>query len=116
MATEFKQVTVYECRYCKKLIRSKGWIKRHEKYCGRNPENDFACFLCENLKYEREFYGFRENGRNKVRKHFYCEAQNSKEMHTHVAERRGLELCKRTERMPLKCNLFELGTHHSRSI
>lgn len=43
-------VTLYICEYCRKAYqRKQAWIK-HEKYCGKNPKNQHACFGCKNLE------------------------------------------------------------------
>ena len=44
-----KEVTMYECEYCKKKVyRNKSSARRHEKKCFANPINK-ACRSCSNL-------------------------------------------------------------------
>ena len=37
---------VYYCDHCKKHFISKYFAEKHEIECGKNPENDRACFNC----------------------------------------------------------------------
>lgn len=41
-----KQITVYECEFCKTKHDSKDWMALHEKLCPLNPKNQ-PCSLCE---------------------------------------------------------------------
>jgi len=44
-----KRIEAYECEYCKKKVtRTKGGMKQHEKKCFWNPESK-SCMTCENF-------------------------------------------------------------------
>lgn len=52
MKTETKEI--YKCEHCNKLYQLKHWCLYHEKMCGKNPDNDRACFGCNHLTKKRE--------------------------------------------------------------
>lgn len=47
MKVEIKKI--YKCDHCNKLYQVKGAAERHEKACHKNPDNERACFGCDNL-------------------------------------------------------------------
>lgn len=44
--------TVYQCSYCSKISKSAAGIYQHEKFCRKNPHNNFICALCIHLRRE----------------------------------------------------------------
>jgi hypothetical protein len=48
MKVEVKEI--YKCDHCNKLYQVKGAAERHERACHRNPDNERACFGCDNLE------------------------------------------------------------------
>jgi hypothetical protein len=107
---------VYKCDFCKKKMRSKGSMVRHEKFCKENPNNNHICFeWCKHLKKERinetEYnseMGFDEIVSSKVE--FACLAKNEK-MYSYLLEKRLVfkpEFTKGLIRMPLDCNKYEV--------
>lgn len=57
------EVKAYRCEFCKKYGLSKGWIKKHEQKCFRNPVTR-SCSTCANRTSNRkdlpEFGYFKE--------------------------------------------------------
>jgi hypothetical protein len=107
---------VYQCDYCKKKMRSKGAMSRHEKYCKHNPNNKHICFeWCKHLKKERinEGYTDSETGMFEIESskiEFTCTAKNIK-MYSFLLEKRKTFKPAFTEgltRMPLDCNKYEV--------
>lgn len=91
--------TCYICSFCGKIYRREKSCAWHEKYCGKNPVNQFECLNeCAHLLVDTD-----EN----KHKHFTCLLKN-KEMYTHVALRRRLKLDEGLELMPLSCSDFTL--------
>lgn len=43
------EIKAYECGHCRKIYRSIRGVTRHEKYCHKNPENNFTCGLCKHF-------------------------------------------------------------------
>lgn len=43
-----KQISVFECDFCRKLYRSRSAITRHEKRCFKNPITK-SCITCAHL-------------------------------------------------------------------
>jgi len=48
MKIETKEI--YKCEHCNKLYQIKNKCLEHEKICGKNPDNQRACFGCGNLE------------------------------------------------------------------
>lgn len=44
--------TVYQCSYCAKISKSAAGIYQHEKFCKKNPHNNFICVICIHLRKE----------------------------------------------------------------
>lgn len=44
--------TVYQCSYCSKISKSAAGIYQHEKFCRKNPHNNFICTFCIHLRRE----------------------------------------------------------------
>lgn len=44
--------TVYQCSYCSKISKSAAGIYQHEKFCRKNPHNNFICAFCIHLRRE----------------------------------------------------------------
>lgn len=44
--------TVYQCSYCAKISKSAAGIYQHEKFCKKNPHNNFICVFCIHLRRE----------------------------------------------------------------
>lgn len=44
--------TVYQCSYCSKISKSVAGIYQHEKFCRKNPHNNFICTFCIHLRKE----------------------------------------------------------------
>lgn len=44
--------TVYQCSYCAKISKSAAGIYQHEKFCKKNPHNNFICVFCIHLRKE----------------------------------------------------------------
>lgn len=44
--------TVYQCSYCSKISKSAAGIYQHEKFCRKNPHNNFICPFCIHLRKE----------------------------------------------------------------
>lgn len=47
--------TVYQCSYCSKISKSAAGIYQHEKFCRKNPHNNFICVFCIHLRREEHF-------------------------------------------------------------
>ena len=43
-----KKIQVFECDYCKKILRSRSGMKKHEEKCFYNEETK-SCILCKHL-------------------------------------------------------------------
>jgi len=90
-----EKTQAFMCKFCGKLYKRN--YLHHEKYCKENPKNKHRClFPCTYLQV------FREEGI----KNFHCSVKDI-DMHTYKAESRGLEVIKRTEKMPNECELFD---------
>lgn len=100
-----KTTKIYECDHCPKYYKRKHAAIKHEKYCRNNPANKHRCFeFCGHLsKVERveecQYY-------DRKYKTFVCDITGD-EMHSYIAERRGMEICDETERMPIKCENYK---------
>ena len=44
--------TVYQCSYCSRISKSAAGIYQHEKFCRKNPHNNFICTFCIHLRKE----------------------------------------------------------------
>ena len=89
---------VFKCGHCRKHYLIAGACLRHEKFCGKNPENHHACFDCKFLEVERNKtdVGYTE-------KTFTC-TKLEKELHSFKAEKINHGCLGHTERMPLQCD------------
>lgn len=103
-----QNVTLYKCEYCGKKQHRAHTMRRHEKWCHRNPANRHACFGCVFLEvHTTEIY---ENGSGfppKQGKAFYCNTLGD-DLFTYKAEKMGLtgkypEDFADKIRMPLVC-------------
>jgi len=58
-----KNIDLYECEYCGKYYKIKGFAIRHELYCNKNPKNDYLCYRCKFYEYKNQFFyeGFKSN-------------------------------------------------------
>jgi len=107
-------VIAFKCDFCGRIMKQKGSMTRHEKFCSNNPINKFKCFDCKFLEYKVQstFDGDGEFVSNI--KTFNCIKLNLK-LHTHKAVQRNLaNVLKTTELMKIKCSDFFVGTHASR--
>lgn len=97
--------TIYKCDFCRKTYLTKGPCGRHEKFCAKNPENAHACFHCKHLVVDRNQAddGYSE-------KTFTCSLLD-KQMHTFKAEKIQHSCLEYTERMPLKCDKYEMESY-----
>jgi len=70
-----KQVTAYECEFCKKLYKTVKGITTHETRCSKNPENDRVCYSCINLikKKTIQYLNTTYGNDNKKVELLYCE-------------------------------------------
>lgn len=93
--------TVYKCDHCSKNYLVKHACVKHEKYCGKNPENHHACLSCKHLVVDRvqNDDGFNE-------KTFTCSVKEL-QLHSFKAEKIGHSCLGYTERMPLECDKHE---------
>jgi len=91
------------CDHCSKYYIRKDHALRHEKYCGKNPNNKHKCFeFCPYLKKEKEI----DSGPYIDREYtvFICK-KTGNYMWSYIAERRKIE-CDGI-RMPLECKHYE---------
>ena len=94
-----KKVTAYKCEHCPKCSTNPSALFQHERKCKYNPNNKHQCFeFCKHLKLRVDS--------DSMQKYFTCDATGNK-MFSYKAEHRGLNL-EGIERMPLKCDLYEL--------
>ena len=104
MITETREV--YTCEFCRRYFKSRYHAERHEKYCKKNPRNNHACFrFCRHLV--KDEYGTDDDYSTTGHTCFICE-KTGKELHSFIAERRGMDIATETELMPNECPLFEL--------
>ena len=109
-----KQVIAFKCEYCNRIFKSKSAATRHEKFCSYNPVNQFKCFQCKFLKFEKEFIKKQDDDFITKITHFDCEKLEIS-MHTHKAVKRNLtEVLKTTQLMRLECDSFKSGIHYTR--
>lgn len=45
-----ENVTIYKCDFCKKELKRKHAMVKHEEFCNNNPKNCKACHFCEHLE------------------------------------------------------------------
>jgi hypothetical protein len=102
--------TIYKCDFCRKTYLTKGPCERHEKYCGKNPDNKHACFHCIHLAVDRN-----QNDDGFSEKTFNC-VKLEKELHTFKAEKIKHSCLGHTERMPLVCESLEVESYISLSV
>lgn len=71
--------TVYECDYCKKLLKIKFYAERHEKRCFKNPDNYRPCLCCKHLEKKEYRLHFDTwcGEDSKMIKVFYCKEVKS---------------------------------------
>jgi hypothetical protein len=63
-----KEIKVFECDFCGKLLKT-GWgMTRHKASCMKNPET-VNCFRCENAGVCQDSYGFPDQAP-------YCKVNN----------------------------------------
>ena len=107
-------VIAYMCGYCRRIMKQKGSMTRHEKFCSKNPINQFKCFDCRFLEYKTQSTFDKDGDFVSNIKTFNCVKLKIK-LHTHKAVQRNMaNVLKTTELMKLKCSDFEIGTHISR--
>lgn len=56
--------TVYQCSYCTKISKSAAGIYQHEKFCKKNPHNNFICVFCIHLRREEHLSEEGENAKH----------------------------------------------------
>lgn len=49
-----ENITIYKCDFCKKELKRKHAMEKHEKECLNNPINHRACILCTYLVKEKK--------------------------------------------------------------
>jgi len=97
---------VYTCEFCRKYYKSKYHAMHHEKYCKKNPRNQHSCFkFCKHLIKDRYEYDGDYQTKGYVR--FICDKTDT-EMHSFIAERRGMGIATETTLMPNECKFFEI--------
>ena len=102
-----KITTIYECGHCQKYYKRKHAAIKHEKYCKNNPENKHQCFeWCTHLTVTDEVEEGDDYCSDRHYKTFVCDVSGD-EMHSYIAERRGMEVCKYTARMPIECEDYK---------
>lgn len=99
-------VTIYECEHCKKYYKRKHFAVKHELFCKKNPINRHRCFeFCTHLSKRTETEEGDDFFPDRSYTTFYC-AVTGEEMHSYIAQRRGMHICGYTERMPLECKSY----------
>ena len=58
-----KEVKAYKCEFCKKVVTTKYYMKKHEKKCFNNAESK-SCATCEWLEYDEGGERYCRNGLN----------------------------------------------------
>jgi len=73
-----ENVTLYYCDFCKKELKRKHAMEKHELLCFNNPINDRPCFHCNHLeKKEVDHYIDTGYGEHKmVLNLFHCKLKN----------------------------------------
>lgn len=65
-----ESVTRYQCEFCKKELKRKHAMVRHEKYCNHNPSTFKACDMCVFITETKiDYMSF--NG-ERTAKSYYC--------------------------------------------
>ena len=113
-----ENVTIYKCDFCKKELKRKYAMIKHEELCNHNPKNSKKCHFCEHLEtIEKEVYFETHSGYgevdyiDKIVKVFKC-SKLDKLMFPFSIEKRGLHekypsTFEDQEPMPNKCNDFK---------
>lgn len=107
-----ENVTIYKCEFCKKELKQKHAMEKHERRCERSPEIEKACFGCKHLDTIEKwvwfdgYYG--DDGCDKKVNVFHCRKLD-KLMFPYSIEKRDLhnrfpETYEGQEAMPNKCN------------
>lgn len=109
------QVTAYKCGFCGCIMKAKGSMTRHEKFCSKNPANNFLCFYCKHLEFSKQPTFDGDGNFVSYIKSFGCEKLLIG-LHTHKAVQRNMfRVLASTELMKLQCDSYSIGTHESRS-
>ena len=111
---ESKTMLIHICEYCRKLYQREHACATHEKFCKKNPCNKHKCFeFCTHLqKVEIMEMNFDHNGDatgeyiSEIE--FSC-TKTGKDLYSYIAERKGLRVINFADRMPLKCDDYEMG-------
>ena len=114
-----ENVTIYKCDFCKKELKRKYAMIKHEELCNNNPKTCKACHFCEHLEtiekevfFENRYYhpDYNDNdGEYKNVKVFRCRKLD-KLMFPFSIEKRGLHkewsTFEEQEPMPNECKDF----------
>lgn len=114
-----ENVTLYKCDFCKKELKRKHAMIKHERLCERNPENAKVCHFCEHLEtiekqvwFDNPYYHpdhTNDDGEYKKVKVFRCKKLD-KLMFPFSIEKRELhkkyETFSEQEPMPILCEHF----------
>lgn len=117
-----ENVTLYKCDFCKKELKRKHAMAKHENECYNNPENWRPCFNgCQHLESKNDgsieiHYvagGHHETRHENTPNYFYCNKKQIK-IYTPQAEFRGLlkdypDTFDDQEPMPKECDDFDDG-------
>ena len=110
-----ENVTLYKCEFCKKELKLKHAMEKHEKTCERSPDIEKACYECQHLESVEKMVWFEgyygDDGTEKKVNVFHCK-KIDKLMFPYSIEKRDLhnrfpETYEDQEPMPNKCNDFE---------
>jgi hypothetical protein len=101
---------VYICEFCKKKYFRKHACERHEKYCLKNPVNDFICFKdCKHLELIEMSTQIGWTGEDELMRDLNCYQCNAKDIYLYSSK---AEFCNHStiefsEKMPLTCDKYK---------
>ena len=115
-----ENVTIYKCEYCKKELKLKHAMIKHEEKCLNNPKNHRACMTCRHLTTETKKVWFEnlyydpeheDSGSYQEKQVFKCESLG-KLMYPFKIERSGAadkypETFEDQEPMPKDCGIYK---------